>query len=167
MDNKNTPSAAPAGQHDAGDWALVDEIKSLTPVHGRGNFAKALDHGHYLEGHEEARNAAAELVAELAGGFREGRNTNPGSAGAIESVKAGGERADGAVDYELLLTKYIEHVGAEEGITFIGRLYKQASGQYEGYSDKISFSADEFDALNQCADTILPAHNDNQTKGGA
>lgn len=58
---------------------------------------------------------------------------------------------DKEIDYKTLLAKYIEHVGAEEGCTFIGRLYRKDNGQYEGMSCKIVFNAEEVKALYDCS----------------
>ena len=52
-----------------------------------------------------------------------------------------------SIDYQLLLAKYIEHVGSEEGIDFINRLSRRADGQFEGQSNKVEFSAEEVEAL--------------------
>lgn len=52
-----------------------------------------------------------------------------------------------SIDYELLLAKYIEHVGAEEGTTFIQRLYPNDQGVYEGTSRRVGFTAEEVEAL--------------------
>lgn len=56
-----------------------------------------------------------------------------------------------SINYELLLAKYIEHVGAEEGCTFISRLYLNKHCIYEGMSDRVSFSKEEVDALKECS----------------
>jgi hypothetical protein len=55
-----------------------------------------------------------------------------------------------SVDYKLLLAKYIEHVGAEEGTTFIGRLYRSDGGMFEGYSERVKFTEEEVAALREC-----------------
>lgn len=55
------------------------------------------------------------------------------------------------INYELLLAKYIEHVGAEEGCIFVSRLYLNKQGTYEGMSDNVSFSKEEVKALEECS----------------
>lgn len=55
------------------------------------------------------------------------------------------------INYELLLAKYIEHVGAEEGCTFISRLYLNKHCVYEGMSDRVTFSKEEVEALEDCS----------------
>jgi hypothetical protein len=52
-----------------------------------------------------------------------------------------------SIDYKLLLAKYIEHVGAEEGSDLIGCLYKAKTGNYEGMSLKVDFTPEEHEAL--------------------
>ena len=58
---------------------------------------------------------------------------------------------DSEIDYRTLLAKYIEHVGAEEGCTFISRLYLNKNCIYEGMSDRVTFSKDEVEALEECS----------------
>lgn len=57
-----------------------------------------------------------------------------------------------AIDYKLLLAKYIEHVGAEEGVTFISRLAQNDEGMFKGQSDKVKFTRGEVEALQECDD---------------
>lgn len=56
-----------------------------------------------------------------------------------------------SVDYRLLLAKYIEHVGMEEGVTFISRL-KPEDGVYRSDRHSTEFSAEEYAALLECDD---------------
>lgn len=72
------------------------------------------------------------------------------------------------VNYPLLLAKYIEHVGAEEGNTFIGRLWEQAESSFVGTSDRVSFTAEEMAALHDCKERYInaPAMHPTTGKGG-
>ncbi len=56
------------------------------------------------------------------------------------------------IDYKLLLAKYIEHVGAEEGCTFTSRLYRASNGTWQGMSDRVEFSQVEKEAIEEAAE---------------
>lgn len=56
-----------------------------------------------------------------------------------------------AVDYKLLLAKYIELVGSEEGITFLNRVRDDGSCEHSS----IQFTGEEMAALNECSQVPL------------
>ena len=55
------------------------------------------------------------------------------------------------VDYKLLLAKYIEHVGAEEGTDFTDRFYRASNGTWQGASARIEFNQLEKEAIDDAA----------------
>lgn len=56
------------------------------------------------------------------------------------------------INYENLLSKYIDHVANEEGTTLISSLYRDVDGSYYGMGKDVKFSADEFEALRKCSE---------------
>lgn len=68
-----------------------------------------------------------------------------------------------AVDYKLLLAKYIEHINAEEGSDSINCLYRNSSDGWDGMSDKVTFSQLEKEALDEASEVFAAMH---PTTGG-
>lgn len=89
QDHVAPPVAAPAGQQDSDERAfntLYGAIMNIPAT--KGPATRDFDHW-YKIGHRDARHAAADLVAEAASGFREGRNAQDHSVAAPGSATAG------------------------------------------------------------------------------
>ena len=59
--------------------------------------------------------------------------------------------AKAVIDYELLLSKYIEHVGEEEGVTFISQFLLR-DGYYEGMHSDVKLTIEEYAALKRASE---------------
>jgi len=141
---------------------------------GGGNYEKTFA---YRAWQARAAQATAEPVGEVLG-----PNTWPGGQWHFKPAigweeignrtklyaapaSAPSDGAADAVDYKLLLAKYIEHVGAEEGCTFISQLFRGSNGKWQGMSDRCEFDQLEKEALEAAEKVYLNASTHTTTGG--
>lgn len=114
-------------------------------------YESGMGHGLQLDGHKSGAifgNPEHGKAYEIGYELGEERARDGKKAAPTTPTATADSAADSPVDYRFLLTKYIDHVGHEEGITFVSRFYEE-DGVFHGGGDQ-TLTADEMKALLQC-----------------